>query len=38
VLIALAVYVALASRLARAELMDAVGQVQALLGRRRATG
>lgn len=38
VLIALAVYVALASRLARAELGDAAGQLQALLGRRRATG
>lgn len=38
VAVALAVYVALASRLARAELGDAVGQLRALVGRRPANG
>ena len=38
VLVALAVYVVLASRLARAELADAVGQLRALVGRRPAKG
>ena len=38
ILVALAVYVVLASRLARAELADAVGQVRGLVGRRTANG
>jgi putative peptidoglycan lipid II flippase len=37
-LVAFAVYVVLANRLARAELADAVGQVRALVGRRTANG
>ena len=38
VAIAVAVYVALASRLARPELGDAVSQLRALIGRRPANG